>query len=80
MEPAFIAACLGWGATAYFFTRLVRDINHGHRLQISGLLNRIQAPEAAVTQELTGAEEHETMILPHTAESYWHDVEHKAAA
>lgn len=80
MILALIVACLGWVATAWILTSALREKDRHHALQLSGLLNRIQAPEATVTQDLTGSEQHETVILPHTEQSYWHDVEHKAAA
>ena len=54
----------------------LREKDRHHALQISGLLNRIQAPEVTVAQELTKDEDFEPVVLPHTPASYWAEVEH----
>lgn len=75
MELA-LAACLGWVVTTYLFVKHLGDVNDGHRLHVASLLNRIQAPEAAVTQDLTGDADYEPVVLAHTPETYWQDIEH----
>ena len=80
MIVALCAACLGWVATAWILTAALREKDRSHNLQVSGLLNRIQAPETTVAQALVSDDEHETMILPHTEESYWDEIHHVKAA
>lgn len=59
------------------FLHHIRESSRANDLRISGLLNRIQAPETTVAQELVKADEYEPVVLPHTEASYWADVEHK---
>lgn len=74
MELALVA-CLGWVATTWLFIRHIAETERHHALHVSGLLNRIQAPEITVAQELTQAEDYEPLVLPHNEDSYWKDVE-----
>lgn len=74
MELA-LAACLGWVTTTYLLVKHLGEIHRHYSLQISGLLNRIQAPEVTVAQELTQADDYEPLVLPHDEDSYWSDVE-----
>lgn len=74
MELA-LAACLGWVITTWRLIEALKEKDRSHNVQISGLLNRIQAPVETVAQELVKDEDFEPVVLPHTQESYWKDVE-----
>lgn len=76
MTIAFVAACLGWVATAWVLTSALRDKDRHHSLHVSGLLNRIQAPEIAIAEELNRDKDYEPPVLPHTEESYWTELQH----
>jgi hypothetical protein len=73
MELALVA-CLGWVVTTYLFVKHLGDLNHGHRLHVASLLNRIQAPEATVAQELVKDEDFDPIVLAHSEETYWDEV------
>lgn len=71
-----LAACLGWAITTWILVSALKEKDRHHSLHVSGLLNRIQAPEAAVAQELVKDENYEAVVLPHDEGSYWKDVVH----
>lgn len=81
-EPMELAAlaCLGWVITTWRLIDALKEKDRHHALHVSGLLNRIQAPEAAVAQALTQDEDYEPIVLPHTEDSYWDEVEKVDAA
>jgi hypothetical protein len=76
MTLAFVAACLGWVATAWVLTSALREKDGHHALHVSGLLNRIQAPVETVAQELVKDEDFDPIVLPHDEKSYWEDIQH----
>lgn len=71
-----VAACLGWAITTWILVSALKEKDRHHALHVSGLLNRIQAPQEAVVKDLVGDEEYEPIVLAHTERSYWEEVEH----
>jgi hypothetical protein len=71
-----LAACLGWAVTTWILVSALKEKDRHHALHVSGLLNRIQAPQEAVVKDLVGDEPYEPVVLAHTERSYWEEIEH----
>ena len=57
MELIAALALLGWVVTACAFLHHIRETKRSTDLQISGLLNRIQAPDTAAVQARVDAQD-----------------------
>jgi hypothetical protein len=58
-----LAACLGWAITTWILVSALKEKDRHHALHVSGLLNRIQAPQEAVVKDLVGDEPYEPVVL-----------------
>jgi hypothetical protein len=67
---AFAAVC-AYILSVWLFVRHLRLVQDRHHLQVSSLLNRIQAPEAAVRRELAPDGDPLEPVLHDDDEGFW---------